>query len=100
ETRRKLSDLLNKLDGNDRLDELLQEVIASTDSLLQLGTEAGVVHAAEPKNAEKRRKRWEIRNSKHRLRPRRSWRSGGFWNRSSRMAVSPAVRPRKATPGT
>ncbi len=52
ETRRRLSDLLNKLDGNDRLDELLQEVIASTDSLLQLGTETGVVNAAEQKNAD------------------------------------------------
>src|SRR5512136_2471570 len=43
EARRKLSDLLSKLDGNDRLDELLQEVIASSDSLQQLGKEAGVV---------------------------------------------------------
>lgn len=42
ETRKKLSDLLNKLDGNDRLDELLQDVIASTDSLEKLGAEAGV----------------------------------------------------------
>lgn len=33
EAREKLSNLLNKLDGNDRLDELLQEVISSTDSL-------------------------------------------------------------------
>ena len=42
EARRKLSDLLNKLDGNDKLDELLQGVIASTDSLQQVGKEAGV----------------------------------------------------------
>ena len=42
EARRRLSDLLSKLDGNDRLDELLQEVIASTDSLQKLGEEAGV----------------------------------------------------------
>jgi type VI secretion system protein ImpB len=41
EARRRLSDLLSKLDGNDRLDELLQEVIASTDSLQKLGEEAG-----------------------------------------------------------
>ncbi len=33
EAREKLSNLLNKLDGNDRLDELLQEVVSSTDSL-------------------------------------------------------------------
>jgi type VI secretion system protein ImpB len=42
EARRRLSDLLSKLDGNDKLDELLQEVIASTDSLQKLGEEAGV----------------------------------------------------------
>jgi type VI secretion system protein ImpB len=37
ETRRRLSDLLAKLDGNDRLEELLQDVIANTDSLQKLG---------------------------------------------------------------
>lgn len=42
ETRNRLSDLLTKLDGNDKLDELLQDVIASTDSLEKLGHEAGV----------------------------------------------------------
>ncbi len=42
ETREKLSELLSKLDGNDRLEELLQDVIASTDSLEKLGKEAGV----------------------------------------------------------
>ena len=42
DTRKKLSDLLNKLDGNDKLEELLQEVISSTDSLEKLGAEAGV----------------------------------------------------------
>ena len=42
EARSKLSDLLGKLDGNDTLDELLQDVIASTDSLEKLGEEAGV----------------------------------------------------------
>ncbi len=46
EARRRLSDLLNKLDGNDKLDELLQKVIADTDSLQQLGMETGIV---EPK---------------------------------------------------
>jgi len=40
ETRRRLSDLLNKLDGNDRLDELLQQAIASTDSLKLIGHQA------------------------------------------------------------
>ena len=52
EARRKLSDLLSKLDGNDRLDELLQEVIASSDSLQQLGKEAGVVTSPEPDTKE------------------------------------------------
>ena len=42
EAREKLSGLLNKLDGNDKLDELLQEVISSTDALEKLGKEAGV----------------------------------------------------------
>ncbi|MBW1746564.1 MAG: type VI secretion system contractile sheath small subunit [Deltaproteobacteria bacterium] len=42
EARQKLSDLLNKLDGNDKLDELLQDVITSTDSLQKLGDEIGV----------------------------------------------------------
>jgi type VI secretion system protein ImpB len=45
ETRRRLSDLLNKLDGNDRLDELLQEAISSTEALRKLGNEAGVAAA-------------------------------------------------------
>jgi type VI secretion system protein ImpB len=42
ETRKRLSDLLNKLDGNDKLDELLQDVISNTDALEKLGAEAGV----------------------------------------------------------
>ncbi len=42
EARSRLSDLLNRLDGNDKLDELLQNVIASTDDLQKLGREAGV----------------------------------------------------------
>lgn len=45
EARKKLSDLLNKLDGNDRLDELLQDVISSTETLEKLGAESG---AAKP----------------------------------------------------
>lgn len=42
EARTRLSDLLTKLDGNDRLDELLQDVVASTDSIEKLGKQAGV----------------------------------------------------------
>ena len=42
EARKRLSDLLAKLDGNDKLDELLQDVLTSTDSIEKLGKEAGV----------------------------------------------------------
>lgn len=42
EARRRLSELRNKLDGNDKLDELLQDVISSTEALTKLGKEAGV----------------------------------------------------------
>ncbi len=52
ETRRRLSDLLNKLDGNDRLDELLQDVLASTESMQKLGEEAGVSKQEEEKSQE------------------------------------------------
>lgn len=45
EARHRLSDLLNRLDGNDKLDELLQGVIASTESLQQLSKQAGVAEA-------------------------------------------------------
>lgn len=43
EARKRLSELLNKLDGNDKLDELLQDIISSTDSLEKLGKEAGAM---------------------------------------------------------
>lgn len=49
EARKKLSDLLDKLDGNERLDELLQDVISNTDALEQLGIEAGVQKSEEEK---------------------------------------------------
>jgi type VI secretion system protein ImpB len=42
EARRKLAELRSKLDGNDKLDELLQDVISSTDALTRLSKEAGV----------------------------------------------------------
>ena len=51
EARRKLSDLLNKLDGNERLDELLQEVIAGTDSLMLIGHQTGVVKSSDQDSA-------------------------------------------------
>lgn len=52
DARQRLSDLLSKLDGNDKLDELLQDVIASTDSLQKLGEEAGVGKQGEEKKEE------------------------------------------------
>ncbi len=47
EVRRRLSDLLNKLDGNDKLDELLQEVVSSTESIEKLGKEVGIEKTEE-----------------------------------------------------
>jgi type VI secretion system protein ImpB len=41
EAREKLTGLLNKLDGNDKLDELLQDVISNTDALSKLSQETG-----------------------------------------------------------
>jgi len=42
ETRKKLSELLNKLDGNDNLNVLLLAVISSTDALQKLSAAAGI----------------------------------------------------------
>jgi type VI secretion system protein ImpB len=42
DARRKLAELRTKLDGNDKLDELLQDVISSTEALTTLSKEAGV----------------------------------------------------------
>jgi type VI secretion system protein ImpB len=41
EARRRLSDLLTKLDGNDKLDELLQDIINNAESLKKLERESG-----------------------------------------------------------
>jgi type VI secretion system protein ImpB len=49
EARTRLSDLLTKLDGNDKLDELLQNVISSTESLQKVSKEAGVAKEEEEK---------------------------------------------------
>ena len=40
EARSKLSDLRNKLAGNEALEDLLDEVLRNTESLKQLGAEA------------------------------------------------------------
>jgi type VI secretion system protein ImpB len=42
EARRRLSDLLSKMDGNDRLDELLQEVIQNSSAQKQLSEALGL----------------------------------------------------------
>ena len=41
EARERLSNLLNKMDGNDTLEQLLQDVVNNTDSLKQLSQETG-----------------------------------------------------------
>lgn len=42
EVRKQLSDLLAKTDGNDRLNERLQEIINNTELLQQIGQETGI----------------------------------------------------------
>jgi type VI secretion system protein ImpB len=41
EARTKLSDLRNKLAGNDKLEDVLSDVLSNTEKLKQLGREAG-----------------------------------------------------------
>lgn len=50
EARRRLFDLLNKLDGNDRLDELLREVVADRDALKLIAHATGAVSRPTPEN--------------------------------------------------
>jgi type VI secretion system protein ImpB len=42
EARRRLSDLLSKMDGNDKLEEMLQDIIQNTGAQQQLGKELGI----------------------------------------------------------
>ncbi len=49
EARRRLSDLMAKLEGNEKLDEILRDVIASTDSLAKLAEESGAKKEEEKK---------------------------------------------------
>ena len=53
EARKKLSDLMAKMDGNDRLVELMDEVIKNTDALQKLNKEAGPEAAEKPAKEEK-----------------------------------------------
>jgi len=41
EARERLSNLVNKMDGNDKLEQLLQDVVNNTDALKKLSTETG-----------------------------------------------------------
>jgi type VI secretion system protein ImpB len=50
EARERLSNLVSKMDGNDSLEQLLQDVVNNTDSLKQLSQETGR-SASEPKEA-------------------------------------------------
>lgn len=52
ETRARLSELLGKLDGNDRLDELLQDVLSNTESLQKLGEATGADAPKEESKSE------------------------------------------------
>ncbi len=42
EARRRLSDLVHKIDGNDKLEAILQEVVGSSEALKKVGEAAGV----------------------------------------------------------
>ena len=46
EIRRQLSDLLAKTDGNDKLNERLQDIISNTELLQKIGQETGVANEA------------------------------------------------------
>lgn len=52
EVRRQLSDLLAKTDGNDKLNERLQEIISNTELLQKIGQETGA-EAADSKEESK-----------------------------------------------
>lgn len=49
ETRRRLSDLLAKMEGNEKLDELLQDAVSNTEALGKLSEEAGAGKPEEEK---------------------------------------------------
>jgi len=49
EARQKLRDLIAKLDGNDKLDELLQQVVQDTEGLKAIKEQTGGADPAAPK---------------------------------------------------
>jgi type VI secretion system protein ImpB len=50
EARERLSDLVNKMDGNEKLEQLLQDVVNNTDSLKKISSETGR-HESNPEEA-------------------------------------------------
>lgn len=50
EARKRLSDLLTKLDGNDKLDGLLQDIINNSESLKKLESETGAAASKDKKD--------------------------------------------------
>jgi type VI secretion system protein ImpB len=54
EARKRLSDLVSKMDGNDRLEDLLTEVINNSDSQKQLSTSLGIGSANGSKAGEEK----------------------------------------------
>jgi type VI secretion system protein ImpB len=51
EARKRLSDLLSKMDGNDRLEELLHEIISNTGAQKQLSQALGLEAAGESEDS-------------------------------------------------
>ena len=51
ETRQQLQALLAKMDGNDKLDDMLQEIISNTDMLKKIGSEVGAGEGAKEERA-------------------------------------------------
>ena len=51
ETREKLKNLLNKMEGNDKLEEMLDEIIKNTGSREQLSQTLGLVESSAPAEA-------------------------------------------------
>lgn len=49
--RRRLSDLLNKLDGNERLDRLLQEVLGSSEALKKIDQVTAATRSPDPQES-------------------------------------------------
>jgi len=53
EARQRLSDLIGKLDGNDDLDKLLQDIVANTEGLQEIKAQTSAEGGEEPKEETK-----------------------------------------------